>query len=167
VEQTAAVALGSNLGSRAANLARARARIADCMGHLVASSRIYETDPVGPPQACYLNQVLVLDAADEPEELIARAQRIESELGRARRQRWGPRTIDVDLLLHGDRVRAVASLTLPHPRLHERAFVLVPLAEVLPDWRHPILGRTVREMRAACAAAGVRPWEEGTQDHGG
>ncbi len=159
VDRLAAIALGSNLADREENLERARALIAARMGDLVRVSRIYETDPIGPAgQAQYLNQVALVDTPREPEELLELGLAIEAEIGRRRTTHWGPRTIDLDLLLHGARVRSSAALTLPHPRLHERPFVLVPLAEILPAWHHPLRGQTVRELQRAQGCGGVRPW---------
>jgi 2-amino-4-hydroxy-6-hydroxymethyldihydropteridine diphosphokinase len=161
-QELAALALGSNLGDRGAHLAAARDRIAASWGPLLGCSGVYETDPVGPPgQGAYLNQVVVIAFGGTPEELLRGALEIEDALGRRRAERWGPRTIDVDLLLHGDRVRSAPGFELPHARLHERPFVLVPLAEVLPDWRHPRLGSTARELAAAADRAGVRPFRTG------
>jgi 2-amino-4-hydroxy-6-hydroxymethyldihydropteridine diphosphokinase len=157
--ELAAFALGSNLGNRAAYLAAARERIAAQWGPLHGCSAVYETDPVGPPgQGPYLNQVVVIAFAGAPAELLRGAGAIEEALGRRRAERWGPRTIDVDLLLQGERLLSEPGLELPHPRLHERAFVLVPLAQVLPEWRHPRLGNTARELAAGTDRAGVRPW---------
>ncbi len=161
-QDQAAFALGSNLGDRAAHLAAARERIVAAWGPLQACSEVYETEPLGPPgQGAYLNQVVVIAFEGAPEELLAGALAIEAALGRRRRERWGPRSIDLDLLLHGDRVRPGPGLELPHPRLQERAFVLVPLAEVLPRWRHPRLGATVEELLAGVDRAGVRRWRGG------
>lgn len=127
------------------------------MGEVVRVSGLYETEPVGPPgQADYLNQVVVIETEQSPEALLEMALEIEDELGRERRERWGPRTIDLDLLLYGDLALSGCALTLPHPRLHERSFVLVPLAEVMPDWVHPRLGTSVRALRDAIGDAGVR-----------
>jgi 2-amino-4-hydroxy-6-hydroxymethyldihydropteridine diphosphokinase len=159
-EDLAAFALGSNLGDRAAHLAAARERIAAAWGPLQACSMVYETEPVGPAgQGAYLNQVVVIAFGGAPEELLAGALAIEASLGRERRERWGPRSIDLDLLLHGERVRPGPGLELPHPRLHERAFVLVPLAQVLPRWRHPRLGATAGELLAGVDRGGVRRWD--------
>ncbi len=155
--EIAAIALGGNLGRREEWLAEARRRIADRMGEVVNESAMYETDPIGPPgQAPYLNQVVVIETTQPPEVLLEIALAIEAELGRERRERWGPRTIDLDLLLYGNVALDGCGLTLPHPRLHERPFVLFPLADVLPDWVHPRRGTSVREMRDAVGNAGVR-----------
>jgi 2-amino-4-hydroxy-6-hydroxymethyldihydropteridine diphosphokinase len=156
--QLAAVALGSNLGRREDYLRAARDALAARAGRIVRASRIYETVPVGPPQGAYLNQVVLLATAHPPEQLLRRAQAIEDDLGRVRGARWGPRVIDLDLLLQDGCVRDGPALTLPHPRLAERAFVLVPLAEVWPGWRHPRLGHTARELRDARGRAGVALW---------
>jgi len=158
-QDLAALALGSNLGDRGAHLAAARQRIAARWGPLLSCSAVYETDPEGAPgQGPYLNQVVTIAFAGEPETLLRGALAIEADLGRRRAERWGPRTIDIDLLLHGDRLRTGPELELPHPRLHLRAFVLVPLAEVLPDWRHPRLLVAARALAAGADRAGVRPW---------
>jgi 2-amino-4-hydroxy-6-hydroxymethyldihydropteridine diphosphokinase len=161
-QDLAAFALGGNLGDRVACLAAARERIAAKWGPSRACSAIYETDPVGlPGQGAYLNQVVVVAFQGAPEDLLAGALAIETVLGRRRSERWGPRSIDIDLLLHGGRVRYGPGLELPHPRLHERAFVLVPLAEVLSAWRHPRLGATAGELLAGADRAGVRLWNGG------
>jgi 2-amino-4-hydroxy-6-hydroxymethyldihydropteridine diphosphokinase len=162
-----ALALGSNLGAREANLAAARREIAARMVPILAASRIYETEPVGPPgQGLYLNQVLVVETAASPEELVRAARAIEQDLGRRPGERWGPRVIDIDLLLCGDEVHVSATAIVPHPRLHERAFVLVPLAEVMPEWRHPLRGADVRALLAACGRQPVKLWEEGAAEPG-
>jgi 2-amino-4-hydroxy-6-hydroxymethyldihydropteridine diphosphokinase len=163
-ERELAVALGANLsgplGDREDYIRAATLMASDRLGRLLRASHIYETDPIGPgQQRRYLNQVLLLAATETPEHLLERAFEIENELGRVREKRWGPRTIDLDLLLYGDCQRSTSELTLPHPRLHERAFVLMPLLELLPQWRHPVLGKTVRVLAAEQGSAGVRRFQ--------
>jgi len=129
----AAVALGSNLGDRIGHLELAVAALAGC-GEVEAVSSLYETAPVGgPEQGPYLNAVAVVETDLEPHELLEGLLRIEQEAGRERTVRWGPRTLDLDLVLYGDRVLDDERLTVPHPRLAKRRFVLEPLAEVWPD----------------------------------
>jgi 2-amino-4-hydroxy-6-hydroxymethyldihydropteridine diphosphokinase len=150
----AAVAWGSNLGDRHAAVASALARLAAEPGvRLVAGSRTRETEPVGgPPQGRYLNGVVVVETTLAPRDLLDALLRIEAAGGRVRAERDGPRTIDLDLLLHGDAVVDEPRLTLPHPRMQARRFVLEPLAEVLPAWRHPALQRTAAELLALLPA---------------
>ncbi len=123
--------LGSNLGDRHARLLRAVAGLPD----LVAVSSLYETEPVGGPpgQGPYLNLVVELDTELGPRDLLELARRLETEAGRQRGQRWGPRTLDVDVLLVGDEVVDDEDLVVPHPRMWERRFVVAPLAELAPD----------------------------------
>lgn len=130
------VALGSNLGDRAANLARARKALEDGPVKLTAQSSVYETEPWGPvAQGPYLNQVVRGMTMLAPRALLSALFLIETKLGRDRSKevRFGPRVIDLDVLLYGDLAIAEPDLEIPHPRLMERAFVLVPLAEIAPD----------------------------------
>ncbi len=140
------VALGSNLGDRRAYLARAAERLGSYVNELQASS-VYETEPWGyEDQPAFLNQVLAGETELEPLQLLTRLKQIETELGREERFRYGPREIDLDLLLYGRQVLRTPQLELPHPRLHERAFVLVPLADLAPDLVHPVLEKTIVEL---------------------
>lgn len=130
MRQRAFLAIGSNLGDRAANL---RAAV-EAMPDVVGVSATYETDPVGgPEQGPYLNAVVELDTECTPRQLLELCRRLETAAGRLRGERWGPRTLDVDVLLVGDQVVDEPDLQVPHPRLWERAFVLIPLADLAPD----------------------------------
>uniref|UniRef100_A0A831UI00 2-amino-4-hydroxy-6-hydroxymethyldihydropteridine diphosphokinase n=1 Tax=Thermus islandicus TaxID=540988 RepID=A0A831UI00_9DEIN len=152
------VGLGSNLGDRAAYLLAglsALSRLPET--RLLRLSPVYETDPVGPPQPLYLNLVAELETGLPPRVLLSEMLRIEERLGRERKERFGPRTLDLDLLLYGDLILEEEGLRVPHPRLHQRAFVLVPLLDLLPGGRHPLLGRTFAELLAALDSRGVRP----------
>ncbi|HUI49548.1 MAG TPA: 2-amino-4-hydroxy-6-hydroxymethyldihydropteridine diphosphokinase [Acidimicrobiia bacterium] len=128
------LALGSNLGDRLAHLQFAVDSLAaDSAVTVLAVSRVYETAPVGgPPQDAYLNAVVAVETSRDPHDLLAVAQRIEREAHRVRAERWGPRTLDIDLLLYDDVRLDDPDLTLPHPRMNERGFVLAPLRDVAP-----------------------------------
>ncbi len=146
----ALIALGSNLGDREANLRAALAHLAaDGRVRVVAVSRLVETDPVGgPPQGRYLNGAAVVETDLAPSALLAAMLDAERAAGRTRDPasgvvRWGPRTADLDLLLADDLVIDTPDLVVPHPRMAERRFVLVPAAEIAPDWVHPVLRRTM------------------------
>lgn len=148
---TSLIAMGSNLGDRLATLESARRDLEQAPGiAIVRTSKIYETAPVGgPEQGAFLNAVLAADVELEAAELGRLLQRIEARFQRRRVVRFGPRTLDLDILAFGDEVVVTPDLEIPHPRLHERRFVLVPLADVAPDWRHPIRHETTLEMLAA------------------
>ncbi len=139
-QATAAIGLGSNLGDSFATLQAAVQQLAATPGLRVSGqSHWYQTSPIGPPQPDYLNGCLVLQTHYPPEQILKILLATEKQFGRVRKERWGPRTLDLDLLLYDQVVLETSVLTIPHPHLHERAFVLVPLAELLPNWIHPTL----------------------------
>ena len=153
---TAFLGLGSNLGDRLANLQQALDLLGEHGVRVVACSRVWETDPVGgPAQPDFLNVVLRIETWLSPQELLTACNRVETELGRVREQRWGPRTVDVDILLFGLEVVS-GDLTIPHPRMLKRAFVLMPLLELEPDATLPD-GRRIVELPLQ-AEGGVRPF---------
>lgn len=152
------VAVGTNLGDRWANLARAaRGLRAVPRTAVVAASRAWDTAPVGPPQPRYLNAVLALETGLPPDALLRALRGIEADALRRREVRWGARTLDLDLLLHGDAVVATPSLVLPHPGLAARRFVLAPLAELAPSLVVPGTGATVAELLARAPDANGTP----------
>lgn len=150
------LALGSNLGDRRRNLAVALLRLEPLL-RVEAVSSLYETEPVGPDQPKYLNAVCRGITGLAPRALLRHVQEVEREIGRRPDgTRWGPRPIDIDLLLYGDVVADEPELRLPHPELAERAFVLVPLAELAGEARHPLLGESIVALAAKIDASGVR-----------
>lgn len=157
---TSYLALGANLGDRLANLQRAVDELAATPGiRVLRSSRVYETEPVGgPEQPEYLNAVLEVETDLAPHDLLEACLAVETAMGRVRTERWGPRPIDVDVLTYGTETIGEPDLTVPHPRMHERGFVLVPLAELDADPPLPG-GRRLATLRVAPGAVlGVRPF---------
>lgn len=151
------IAMGSNLGDRAGHLRRAMALLGETPGiRIVAVSSFHETAPVGDAdQPVFLNAAAHLATTLPPRPLLEVLLGVERQLGRVRRpaERWGPRTIDLDLLLMDDLVVEEPGLTLPHPRLHERAFVLEPLAEIAAQAIHPVRRRSIKQLRDALRSA--------------
>jgi len=146
------LSLGSNLGRRAANLARARRLLAAAGVEILRGSSVYETEPVDyHDQPWFLNQVLEVRTALDPPGLLRLARSVEIALKRVPTVPKGPRTIDIDILLAGDLVIETPDLVVPHPRLHLRNFVLAPLSELAPQIIHPVLGRTIAELAQASA----------------
>jgi len=142
------LSLGSNLGDRAANLAQAIARMAEA-GTVGRVSAFYETQPVDVlDQPWFLNCVLALETEKSPADLLHVILSIESETGRVRTHRRGPRKIDIDIVLFGERIIDEPGLKIPHPSMHERRFVLEPLVEIAPEVCHPTLGKRARELLA-------------------
>ncbi len=153
------VGVGSNLGDRWGHLAlAARALRAAPRVSLLRASRVWESDPIGPPQPRYLNAALELEAIGPARPLLALLQEIERAAGRRRDgPRWGPRTLDLDLLLFGDEVIRAPDLVVPHPELVARRFVLAPLAELCPDRVVPGTGQSVAQLLARVAPGGATP----------
>lgn len=165
VKKTVYLSLGSNVGDREGNLRRAFAALG-ALGAVTAVSSLYETEPVEfAAQPWFLNCAVALETELMPKQLLSRLLAIEQEFGRRRTQPKGPRTLDVDILFFGNSVVDTAALTIPHPAMHERRFVLEPLAEIAPDVRHPVFKRTVRELRDALSpgpAVRKTGWSDGS-----
>lgn len=142
------IGLGSNMGQRIRNLEQAIKRLAACTGvFLIERSPYYETEPQGgPPQPRYINAALGIKTNLSPHELLAKTQEIENSMGRIRKQRWGPRTVDIDILLYDDLIIQEEALKIPHPSMHLRQFVLEPLCDIAPRAIHPVLGKTASEL---------------------
>lgn len=149
------LALGSNLGNRRENLKQAVASLSPQM-EIRAKSSIYETPPWGyEDQPEFLNQAVKVQTYLEPEALLRHLKRLEVALGRQATFPNGPRSIDIDILFYDDLVLDTPVLTLPHPRLHERGFVLLPMLDIAPDLVHPVMRKTIRELAAATNLAGI------------
>lgn len=149
------LALGSNLGDRMDNLRQAIASLPPQMD-VKAKSHVYETPPWGyEDQPKFYNQVVKVDTYVQPEPLLRHLKRLEIALGRQATFINGPRSIDIDMLFYDHLVLNTPILTLPHPRLHERGFVLLPLMDIAPEFVHPLLKKSVRELTASCSLEGI------------
>ena len=156
-EHTVYLALGSNVGNRAANLKAAIAALPPQM-EVKVKSRVYETPPWGyTNQEKFLNQVVKAWTYLEPEPLLKHLKRLEVALGRVPTFQYGPRLIDIDILLYDDLVFDSADLKIPHPQMHERGFVLLPLMDIAPDLVHPVKKQTIRQLIAFCDVSGIAP----------
>ncbi len=146
------IGVGSNVGIRESWLKQAESRFrAEPAFRQFRKAPVYETDSVGgPPQGKFLNTVWAFETAMPAMELLHWLQALETELGRVRDIPQGPRTLDLDLLAYGNRILESPEMTLPHPRMHERTFVLQPLADLEPGWTHPVLNKTATELLEAC-----------------
>jgi len=153
------IALGSNLGDRLSNLQSAVELLQPAV-KLLVQSPIYETEPWGlTAQPCFLNQVIEADTSLLPRDLLKFLKKIEVDLGRETSVRYGPRKIDLDILFYNHAIFFSPELTIPHPKLHERAFVLVPLADIAPDFIHPLYYMTVSELLSKLDRNGVNLFE--------
>jgi 2-amino-4-hydroxy-6-hydroxymethyldihydropteridine diphosphokinase len=157
MRHTIYIALGTNLGDRRANIRGAVKALAPRV-RVVAESRTFETKAWGvEAQPDFLNMAVKAETQLSPQALLTHLKKLENKLGREPTFRWGPRLIDMDILFYDDLVLDLPGLAIPHPGLPERAFVLAPLADIAPEFVHPVLGRTVRELLEAVDGSGVVP----------
>jgi len=145
------LSLGSNMGNRAANLAAAFELIQKEIGKVAKKSHLYETEPWGnKDQDTFYNQVLMVNTTLDPRDLLVAITKVERAMGRERREKWGPRVIDIDILFYGKRVIRDKGLEIPHPELHKRGFILAPLLEIAADYVHPIFDKQIDELYMEC-----------------
>jgi len=146
VSNRCAIALGSNLGDSGAILQQSLTRLAQTPGiSLESYSSFYRTAPVGPPQPDYINACALVEVTLNPEQLLATTLKIEQEFGRVRLESNAPRTLDLDILLYDNLIVNLPHLKIPHPRMWQRAFVLVPLTEIAPDWLEPVTQKPIAD----------------------
>ena len=161
-----ALSLGSNIGESQTILEAAIEILAQTPGILLeARSSWYQTKAVGPPQPDYLNGCVTLQVEILPQQLLEILLGIEQQFGRVRHERWGPRTLDLDLLLYDDLIVDTPNLQIPHPRMRDRAFVLVPLAEIAPDWIEPVSGCVIKELLKQVDCSDVHLWTGNQKYH--
>lgn len=154
--------LGSNVGDREGYLSAAKAMIQEMHGPLQESSAIYETAPWGlQEQESFLNQAILGRTKCSPFQFLADCKSIEHNLGRSKVEQWGPREIDIDIIFFDSFVVGTAELSIPHPYLHQRKFVLQPLADIIPHFKHPVLDQTIHQLYAECAdTLSVEPYNQ-------
>lgn len=161
----AAVGIGSNVGDRLANIRRSLHLASERVGPVISKSGVYESPPWGvTDQPRFLNACAVFETEMSPYDLLTEFKEVESVIGRIERGRWGPREIDLDLILYDGLDFSGSFLTVPHAGMHERAFVLIPLAEIAPDWLHPRIGSTVQELAESVRANGPADVANGPAD---
>jgi 2-amino-4-hydroxy-6-hydroxymethyldihydropteridine diphosphokinase len=145
------IGLGSNVGDKRKNMSLALQLIEAQVGHIQKCSSLYETDPWGmEEQAVFLNQVIAVDTDKNPWQILSEISKIETILNKNKKVHWGPRAIDLDILLYGQKIIFENSLIIPHPFMHLRNFVIVPLNEIAPDIVHPLLGKAFSDLMAIC-----------------
>ena len=141
------ISIGSNIGEKLGNCLRAISLIDKEIGPVIRRSSFYKTEPVGyKDQDWFVNCIILIDTQLDPYELLSRLQKIESMMGREKGIRWGPRVIDLDIIMYEDVIIDEERLTIPHPLMHKRRFVLVPMSEIAPDLVHPVLKKSVKEI---------------------
>ncbi len=159
MNHTVYLSLGTNIGNRAENLRQAITSLPPQM-RVKKKSKVFETPPWGyTDQEPFLNQVVKVTTYLEPEPLLKHLKRLEVALGRKATFRYGPRLIDLDMLFFDDLVLDTPILTIPHPHVHDRGFVLVPMMDIAPDHMHPVMKKSIREMIALCSTEGIVPYD--------
>jgi len=145
------LSLGGNVGQVLDTFARSKEMLVNTIGPIIQSSRLYFTEPWGEPdQPHFFNQVILIETGLSPLQVLQVCQQIETDFDRKRSVRWGPRTLDIDILFYDHLVLETEELIIPHPRIHERNFILVPLMEIIPDWVHPVYDLSIEELYVQC-----------------